>query len=133
MRLYLVRHAKAAPGEPDELRELTPAGEERSREVGMQLAADGVRPDIILTSPLVRARQTADELGRALGTPVEVDERLAPGATSDGVREAVAGRGEVVMTVGHQPDCGVIAAELTGGPPPDFPTASAIAVELPAG
>jgi phosphohistidine phosphatase len=130
VRLYLVRHAKAAPGEPDELRELTPAGEERAREVGMKLAADGVRPDVILTSPLVRARQTADELGRALGTPVEVDERLAPGATAAGVREAVAGRGEVVMTVGHQPDCGVIAAELTGGPPPDFPAAGVVAIEL---
>jgi phosphohistidine phosphatase len=130
MRLYLVRHAKAAPGEPDELRELTPAGEERAREVGMQLAADGVSPEVILTSPLVRARQTADELGRALGTPVEVDERLAPGATAEGLREAVAGRGEVVMTVAHQPDCGVIAAELTGGAPPDFPTAGVVAIEL---
>jgi phosphohistidine phosphatase len=130
MRLYLVRHAKAAPGEPDELRELTPAGEERAREVGMKLAADGVRPDVILTSPLMRARQTADELARALGTPVEVDERLAPGATAEGVREAVAGRGEVVMTVGHQPDCGVIAAELTGGPPPEFPTGGVVAIEL---
>jgi phosphohistidine phosphatase len=130
MRLYLVRHAKAAPGKPDELRELTSDGEERAREVGKKLAADGVHPDVILTSPLVRARQTADELGRALGTPVEVDERLAPGATAGGVREAVAGRGEIVMTVGHQPDCGAIAAELTGGPPPDFPTAGVVAIEL---
>ena len=130
MRLYLVRHAKAAPGQPDELRELTPDGEEASRALGMKLAADGVRPDVILTSPLVRARQTADELGRALGTPVEIDERLAPGATPDGVRRAVAGRGEIVMTVGHQPDCGVIAAELTGGPPPDVPTAGVVAIEL---
>jgi phosphohistidine phosphatase len=130
MRLYLVRHAKAAPGEPDALRQLTPAGEERAREVGLKLAADGVRPDVILTSPLVRARQTADELGRALGTPVEIDERLAPGATAEGLREAVAGRGDVVMIVGHQPDCGVIAAELTGGPPPDFPAAGVVAIEL---
>ena len=130
MRLYLVRHAKAAPGEPDELRRLTPAGEERARELGTRLAADGVRPAVILSSPLVRSRQTADELGRALGVPVETDERLAPGATPDGVREAVAGRGEIVMTVGHQPDCGAIAAELTGGPPPDVPTAGVVAVEL---
>ena len=130
MRLYLVRHAKAAPGEPDALRKLTPAGEERARELGQSLAADGVRPAVILTSPLVRARQTADELGRALDTPVEVDERLAPGATVDAVREAVAGRGETVMTVGHQPDCGMIAGALTGGPPPDFPTAGVVAVEL---
>jgi phosphohistidine phosphatase len=133
MRLYLVRHAKATPGArgaPDELRELTPKGQKRARELGMDLAAAGVRPAVILTSPLVRARQTADELGRALGTTVEVDERLAPGATADSIREAVAGRGEVVMTVGHQPDCGLIAAAFTGGPPPDFPTAGVVAVEL---
>jgi phosphohistidine phosphatase len=130
MRLYLVRHAKAAPGEPDSLRELTPKGQKRARELGMDLAAAGVRPEVILTSPLVRARQTADELGRALDSPVEVDERLAPGATADTVREAVTGRGDVIVTVGHQPDCGLIAAALTGGPPPDFPTAGVVAVDF---
>jgi phosphohistidine phosphatase len=130
MRLLLVRHAEAAPGEPDALRTLTPAGEERARELGVELAAAGVRPAVILTSPLVRARQTAEAVGHAVGVPVEIDERLAPGATAEGVREAVEGRGATVLTVGHQPDCGRIAAQLTGGPPPEFPPAGIVAVEL---
>ena len=60
----------------------------------------------------------------------EADERLAPGADADDVRAATAGRGEVVIVVGHQPDCGRIAAELSGGPPPPFPPAGVVAVEL---
>jgi phosphohistidine phosphatase SixA len=43
-----------------------------------------------------------------------VDERLAPGATAEGLRAAVDSRGETVVTVGHQPDCGEIVLELTG-------------------
>ena len=35
-----------------------------------------------------------------------------------------------VLAIGHQPDCGRIAAELTGGPPPDFPPAGIVALEL---
>ena len=130
MRLFLVRHAEAAPGEPDALRELTPAGHDQARALGMELAANGIRPAVILTSPLVRARQTAEAVGRAVGVPVEIDERLGPGATVAGVEEAVDGRGETVLAIGHQPDCGRIAAELTGGPPPDFPPAGIVAVEL---
>ena len=63
MRLYLVRHAEAAPGEPDELRALTPHGREQARELGALLAADSVRPQIVLTSPLLRARETDTALG----------------------------------------------------------------------
>ena len=56
---------------------------------------------MILTSPLTRARQTAEALGAVLGADVEIDERLAPGATPDGVREAVDQRGETVVAVSH--------------------------------
>ena len=121
MRLYLVRHAEAAQGDPDDLRPLTSAGREAARELGARLAADGLQPDAVLTSPLLRARETGAELGRALGCEAEADERLAPGATAASVRAAVAGRGDAVVVVGHQPDCGEIAAELTGGPAPAFP------------
>ncbi|MBD0348703.1 MAG: phosphohistidine phosphatase SixA [Thermoleophilia bacterium] len=131
MRVYLVRHAEAAPGEPDELRELTPAGQETARALGTQLAANGVRPAALLTSPLLRARQTAGELARSLGVEAEPDERLAPGATPKGLREAVAGRGETVIAVAHQPDCGLIVAALTGGEPPRFPPGGVVAVEVP--
>ena len=128
--MYLVRHAEAVRGEPDELRPLTAAGREAARSLAARLAAEGVRPDALLTSPLLRARETAKELGRALGCDPVADERLAPGATAEAVRAALAGRGSDIVVVGHQPDCGEIAAELSGGPAPDFPPAGLVVLEL---
>jgi phosphohistidine phosphatase SixA len=130
VRLVLVRHAEAAPGNPDELRSLTPSGREAARALGEQLAADDVRPDAVLTSPLLRARETGAELGRALAVPVEPDERLAPGATSESLLQAVKGRGDTIVVVGHQPDCGRIAAELSGGPEPPFPAGGSFELQL---
>ena len=130
MRLYLVRHAEAASGEPDDLRPLTAAGRETARALGARLAAEGARPDAVLSSPLLRARETAAELCRALGCKSEADERLAPGATADDVRAAVAGRGDEVIVIGHQPDCGEIAAELSGGPKPAFPPGGVAVLDL---
>jgi phosphohistidine phosphatase len=127
MKVVLVRHAEAAPGDPDELRTLTPAGHEQARRLGEQLRADGLRPDAVLTSPLLRARETAADLG--FGQPEPLD-ALSPGATADDVRAAVGGRGETVVVVGHQPDCSRITAELRGGAEPPFPPAGAQIVEL---
>jgi phosphohistidine phosphatase len=130
MRLYLVRHAEAAPGDPDELRTLTPEGREQARALGEQLREKQATPSVVLTSPLLRARETGSELARALGVESEPDERLAPGATVDDVRDVVEGRGDHVIVVGHQPDCGQIAAALTGGPEPRFPAGSHVVLEL---
>jgi phosphohistidine phosphatase len=132
MRLIVVRHAEAEPGEPDESRRLTSGGHRAARELGERLAAEGLRPDAILTSPLLRARQTGTELAKALGVAAEPNDRLAPGATADDVRAAVAGRGETVVVIGHQPDCGRITAELSGGPEPRFPAAGHAVVDLDA-
>lgn len=132
MRLYLVRHAEAAPGEPDELRVLTSRGRAQARELGARLAAE--RPAAVLSSPLLRARETAEAVARASGAPVVVDERLASGATAAGVQAAaveVAAGSRPVVAVAHQPDCGRIAAELSGGPEPDFPPAGVAELELP--
>jgi phosphohistidine phosphatase len=127
MKVVLVRHAEAAPGDPDELRALTPAGHEQARRLGDQLRADGVQPDAVLTSPLLRARETAADLG--FGDPEPLDE-LAPGATADDVKAAIAGRGETVVVVGHQPDCSRITAALRGGAEPAFPPAGAQIIVL---
>ena len=127
MRLLIVRHAEAASGEPDELRPLTPEGREHAREVGVQLRDEGFSADAVVSSPLLRARETAAALG--LGDP-EVDERLAPGAAPADIRDAAAGRGEAVVVVGHQPDCGRAVAELTGGDEPPFPPCGHVLVEL---
>lgn len=130
MRLYLVRHAEAAPGEPDELRTLTPEGREQARALGERLRNEDAAPAVVLTSPLLRARETGDELARALDVESEPDERLAPGASVDDVRAAVEGRGDQVVVVGHQPDCGQVAAALTGGPEPRFPAGGLVVIEL---
>jgi phosphohistidine phosphatase len=130
VRIYLVRHAEAAPGEPDELRALTPDGRRAARDLGDRLANEGVRPDAVISSPLLRARETAAEIGRALGVEPEADDRLGSGATADGLRELVEGRGETVVAVGHQPDCGRIAAELGDGVEPPFPPAGVVVLEI---
>ncbi len=130
MQLYLVRHADATPGDPDELRPLSDEGREQARELGERMRDDGVVPDVVLTSPLLRARETGDALARATGATSEADERLAPGATAETLREAIAGRGEHVVVVGHQPDCGRIAATLSGEEEPRFPPAGMAVIEL---
>jgi phosphohistidine phosphatase len=124
VRVYVVRHAEAAPGEPDELRRLTPQGREQARRLRDELATQF---DAVLSSPLLRARETAELIA---GRAPEPDERLAPGATEDDVRAAVEGRGDTVLVVGHQPDCGRIVSALTGEPEPPFPPCGHAVVQL---
>src|SRR5262249_16927969 len=97
VRVFVVRHAEAAPGEPDHQPPLTTAGREAAQRRARELA--GHRIDVVVSSPLLRARQTAEAIATATGAPVEVDERLGPGATAVGLRAAVGGRGETVVTV----------------------------------
>ncbi len=127
MRLILVRHAKAAPGQPDALRPLTDSGREAARLLGGLLAEQ--QPEAVVSSPLLRARETAGAIAAAAGLEPDVDERLAPGATVESVRAAVEGRGETVVAVGHQPDCSQIVLALTGREVM-FPTAGFAEVEL---
>ncbi len=127
MRVIVVRHAKAAPGAPDELRPLTEQGREAARVLG-ELLADR-QPDTVVSSPLLRTRETAQAIADAAGLDVEVDERLAPGADADDLRAAVAGRGGTVITVGHQPDCSEIVLAITGREV-DFPTAGFAEIDL---
>jgi phosphohistidine phosphatase len=130
VRLYVVRHAEAAPGEPDELRALTPAGREQARALAERLAREGTRLDAVLSSPLLRARETAAAIGKELGVAVEVEVGLAPGATAASVRAAIAGRGEAVAIVGHQPDCSELVSELSKKPAPAFPPAGMHALTI---
>lgn len=128
MRLFLVRHAEAAPGDPDELRQLTSAGREQARRVGEEIAP--AHPDAVVSSPLLRARETADAVARAAGIEPAVDERLAPGATPDDVRAVARERGQTVVIVAHQPDCGRAAAVLGDRPEPSFPPGTVLELRL---
>jgi phosphohistidine phosphatase SixA len=127
VRVFLVRHAEAAPGEPDELRPLTPAGRDAARTLGDTLALHG--PDAIVSSPLLRARETADLIARACGLAPATDDHLAPGATTEALRAATLDKGETVIAVGHQPDCSEIVFELTGRDV-GFPPAGVAELEL---
>jgi phosphohistidine phosphatase SixA len=112
VRLFIVRHAKAASGSPDASRPLTGKGRKAAAVLARELR--GAKPDAVISSPLLRAVETAAQIAAAAGLDVETDERLSPGATADDLRAAVAGKGETVVTVGHQPDCSEIVFELTG-------------------
>jgi phosphohistidine phosphatase len=131
LRLFLVRHADADPGEPDDQRRLNAAGREQARALGTRLASADVGPAVILTSPLLRARETGEAMAAELGVESEPNDALAPGATAARVLEAVMGRGETVIVVGHQPDCGRIAAELGNGDEPALPPAGMVELQLP--
>jgi phosphohistidine phosphatase SixA len=112
VRIFLVRHAQAAPGEPDDLRPLTDEGRATARALAERLASKN--PDAVVSSPLLRARETAEPIARAAGVEIHADDRLAPGATVADLSSAVSGQGHVVVVVGHQPDCGEIVLALTG-------------------
>ncbi len=127
MLVILVRHAKAAPGEPDELRPLTPSGREAARLLGLLLAER--KPDAVVSSPLLRARETAEAIAAAADLEPLVNEGLAPGATVATLRASVAGLGDTVIAVGHQPDCSEIVLALTGREA-SFPTAGFAELDL---
>ena len=129
MLLFLVRHAHADPGEPDELRTLSGRGREEARALADRLAGHATPPALVLTSPLVRALETADAIAERVGVAARSDDRLAPGATATDVRRLVEGEMGPVAVVGHQPDCSEIAQELTGRDP-GFATGSAFELSL---
>jgi phosphohistidine phosphatase len=129
VRVYLCRHAKAANGEPDELRPLTAEGKDDAGRLGNRLASAAEPPTLVLTSPLLRARQTAEAISRATGAELRVDPRLSPGATAEDLVAAVADCASPVATVGHQPDCSEIALALTGHDP-GFPPAGVATIDL---
>jgi phosphohistidine phosphatase len=122
MRVYFLRHGKADRSQwhgDDDARPLTAEGEEAMRREAKALRAMDLALDLIVTSPLARARRTAelvaDELGLR-GRLVE-DERLAHGFDARRLEQVLAAHGpaESVMVVGHEPDFSAAVAELIGG------------------
>lgn len=122
LELYLVRHAVAAErGDeyPDDTkRPLTTQGMSRFRREAKALDAFGVSIALILTSPLTRARQTAEILADTVkGKPsIVTADSLAPGGTAASVIQEVArhARKGSIALVGHEPNIGELAARLIG-------------------
>jgi phosphohistidine phosphatase SixA len=127
VRVFIVRHAEAKPGEPDELRPLTESGRAAARALARRLASEG--PKAVLSSPLLRARETAEPIAEAAGVEPRTHERLAPGASVDDLRAALDGVAGPVVVVGHQPDCSEILLALTGRSQ-SFPPAGVAEVDL---
>ena len=111
--LLLLRHGDAADESPDAERPLTAKGREQSQAAGGALRALGIEIDACLSSPKVRAVDTAriacEELG---GVEVETDERLAGGPFD--AAGLAAEHGEAVLLVGHDPDFTNAVRDLTG-------------------
>jgi phosphohistidine phosphatase len=118
MQLYFLRHGEADwPGwtKPDDERPLTDFGKKEVRQVAKFLNRLKVKPDLIVTSPLPRALQTADVAAEQLKTKLRQDEALEPGFGVSELRTVLKRhRAKVLMLVGHEPDFSTVISALTG-------------------
>lgn len=122
MKLYVMRHGPAEDDSPtgrDADRALTAAGRDRTRSVARALVDGGEAPVAILSSPLVRAVQTAEIVAAVCGVDkVEVRREIAPSGDSLGlVGEMVRAARKRVMVVGHEPDLSLLIHRLVGTTP----------------
>ena len=109
--IWLLRHAEAVDGSPDAHRELTKKGRRQADAAGRALAALGVEFDLCLTSPRVRAADTAAIACAHLGLEPVIEAALDGGAFD--AREREGGLANVLM-VGHEPVFSGVVHELTG-------------------
>jgi phosphohistidine phosphatase len=125
MELYLIRHGIAQQlglknDFTDEKRALTSEGRDRMRDAARGLRKLGVQVDLLLTSPLVRAVETAEIVADALGfsnKEIIQTDRLAPGASADELFAEIKSHTgiESVALVGHEPDLGELVAKIVLG------------------
>jgi len=123
MILYIVRHGIAVdrtdpkcPPEPQ--RPLTAEGVQKTRSAALGLKELGVKPDVLITSPYLRAAQTAEILAEALGFPtskIRVSNALKPAANpADIVKEISHLKAKELMCVGHAPHVDQLISQLVG-------------------
>lgn len=119
MKIYLVRHAEAVArqeGLEDSVRWLTPKGRKTIQKFALRLKKMQVRPELIITSPLTRAVQTAELIMAAMGkhTALVADLQLAPDETAEQLAELIyrLNKADSIMLVGHEPLLSQTAALL---------------------
>jgi phosphohistidine phosphatase len=121
MLVYLVRHGIAVDREdphcpPDTERPLTPKGIKRSHAAALGLRALGVKPNAVLTSPWLRALQTAEIFCEILGYPskkiVRTDALKGTSAPPDLLRELQGTKGKVVLCFGHEPHLHLVLSHI---------------------
>jgi phosphohistidine phosphatase len=135
-QLWLLRHGEAVPhGSKDDFeRELTARGERQSAAAGEALARLGLEFAACYTSPLVRARQTAELACAALNVEPADREAVGKGFDRDAVMDLLAGHDEAdrVLVVGHNPSFEQVVLDLTGARV-DFKKGGVAAVRLERG
>src|ERR1700751_3336472 len=118
MELYFLRHGEADwPNwnKSDDERPLTKRGKREMREAAKFLGRLKVGPNMIVTSPLPRAAETAEIAADYLKAKLRKDELLAPGFGMSELRTALKRHhAKVLMLVGHEPDFTTVISELTG-------------------
>jgi phosphohistidine phosphatase SixA len=120
MLLHLLRHAHA--GDPqawtgdDDARPLSDKGQAQARRLARHLESIDFRADRIISSPKVRAAQTAEPVAERIGLSVVIDDRLAGGLGLDDAEAVLrdAGDPEAAVLVGHDPDFSELLATLCG-------------------
>jgi phosphohistidine phosphatase len=118
MQLYFLRHGEADwPGwtKPDDERPLTDFGKKEVRQVAKFLNRLKARPDLIVSSPLPRALQTAEVAAEQIKTKLRQDEALEPGFGISELKTVLKRHSsKVLMLVGHEPDFSSVISALTG-------------------
>jgi phosphohistidine phosphatase len=118
MQLYFLRHGEADWPHwtrPDDERPLTDFGKKEVRQVAKFLDRLKVKPNLVVTSPLPRALQTAEVAAEQLKTKLRQDEALEPGFGISELRTLLKRHGsKVLMLVGHEPDFTSVISALTG-------------------
>lgn len=136
--LYLVRHAKSSWKDSsldDADRPLNKRGMRDAPEMGKRLARAGVRPDLITSSPAVRALTTAQGIAGELGikkSKIDINEDIYT-FNAEGLLEAIRGlddKQNTVMLVGHNPATTILLNELSGADIDNVPTCGVARLEM---
>ena len=126
MKIYLIRHSNAVePGTPgyedDSLRPLTEKGRDKMKDIASALKGLDVNPDLIVSSPYVRAQQTAEILAKVLKYKQELtfSDALVPMGNADNIIGEINEKYSVdeLVLVGHEPCLSVLIGTLTAGNP----------------
>ena len=137
MIIYFLRHADAEDFSGNDFeRKLTPKGHEQAERVGNFCDKYSITPEVFLTSPLVRARQTAEIVGKKIGAEPVIADWLDCGMTPETLIEQLEPltTKSSVLLVGHEPDLSTAVSHLLGLPEPgNFPIrkASLTAIDAP--
>ena len=136
IELYFLRHAHAGDPEAwtgdDEARPLSDKGEKQADRLGAFLAGVGFKPDAIVTSPKLRAAQTAEIVARHLGIQISFDDRLAGPFEVETLETLLRDAGDPVrpVVVGHDPDFSDVLAELSGASELPMPKGALARVDI---